>query len=311
MYDLSIVIPIRETPVHLLNRCLQSINCSNNNGISIQKIVIDDCSNEFYFNEYRKLIKSKYPDVNIKRNTSWRGIGGARNKGAKVSKSEYIMFVDSDDVLRKNSVKKMMNYVANDRVIFSNHIKQNIKDKKYIISNKSIWIKILERYPSGLDCPLLYSNFIGVPSIIPLNGFNKVGGYPELIYSGEHISLWGKLYFELNIELFHIDEILYEYYPRLDGNRYSNVPKHVDGKCEQFMNVAQLAGINVDKYVWVADGHNGLPGLYAPFLRNTLNLPSWASIETSSCKWTPEGGIIPINQDCTQPIDSVGSRLKS
>ena len=131
----------------------------------------------------------------------------------------------------------------------------------------------------------LYSNFIGVPSIISLNEFNKVGGYPELIYSGEHISLWGKLYFELNIELFHIDENLYEYYPRLDGNCYSNVLKHVNGKCKQFMNVAQLAGINVDRYVWVADGHDGLSSLYTPTLRDTLNLPSWASIETPS-KWS-------------------------
>ena len=181
-----------------------------------------------------------------------------------------------------------MDHVANDRIVFSNHTVQNLNDKSHSISNKSIWIKILEKNPLGIDCPFLYSNFISVPSIIPSNAFNKVGGYPELIYSGEHISLWGKLYFKLNLELFYIEEVLYECLSRHNGNRFSNIPRHVSGKCEQFINIAQLAGIKADNYVWVAEGNDCLHSLYAPVIRDKVNIPSWASVKLNSKKWLPK-----------------------
>lgn len=285
MYDLSIVVPIKDTPVHLLDRCLESIKSNVCFGISTQIFVIDDFSSNSYYDDYCKLIKTKFKDVNIKRNSFWKGIGGARNEGVKASNSQYVLFVDSDDIIRKNATEKLMRHVSNSRVVFSNHITYDPHMCTSLLSNKSIWIGILEKYDSGFDCPFLHTNFICVPSIIPVRAFNEVGGYPELVHSGEHVALWGKLYFNLAMEFFHIDEVLYEYYPRSDGNSCSDPLRHREGKRDQFMNIAQLSGITADDYVWVANGLGGLPGLYAPCVQGVLHIPSWAVYDTLNKTW--------------------------
>ena len=48
-----------------------------------------------YEEKYLDLIKCIYLTENIK-------LGGARNKGVEVAKGDYILFVDSDDYIKKD-----------------------------------------------------------------------------------------------------------------------------------------------------------------------------------------------------------------
>jgi len=89
---LSVIIPVYNTKIELLKKCIHSVAQLNINDVEI--IIIDDCSNSKTQSFLKKLRK-----INIKvyRNQKNKGISYSRNFGVKVSNSEYITFVDSDD----------------------------------------------------------------------------------------------------------------------------------------------------------------------------------------------------------------------
>jgi len=89
---LSVIIPVYNTKIKLLKKCIHSVAQLNINDVEI--IIIDDCSNS-----KTQLFLKKLRKINIKvyRNQKNKGISYSRNFGVKVSNSEYITFVDSDD----------------------------------------------------------------------------------------------------------------------------------------------------------------------------------------------------------------------
>lgn len=93
MINYSIIIPTKNIPT-LLNRCLSSIPQRDD----VEIIIIDDNSdpNIVDFNNYpgcnRKNTTIIYSDEN-------KGAGAARNKGLKIAKGKWLIFIDSDDLL--------------------------------------------------------------------------------------------------------------------------------------------------------------------------------------------------------------------
>lgn len=103
----SVIVPVYNTEKYL-NKCLDSL--VNQTLDDVEIIIIDDKSpdnSELIIKEYAKKYKNKIKVIHNKTN---RGIGYNRNIGIKKSTGKYIMFVDSDDYLDKDSLKKMYNY---------------------------------------------------------------------------------------------------------------------------------------------------------------------------------------------------------
>lgn len=106
-YDVSIVIPVYNVSEYL-RECINSIINQNYDFSKIQIILIDDgsiddsltiCYN--YSNKYKNI------KVLTQKNS---GVSVARNNGIKNSKGKYIMLLDSDDYLSKNTVKNLYNF---------------------------------------------------------------------------------------------------------------------------------------------------------------------------------------------------------
>ena len=73
-------------------------------------IVVDDCSTD----ESTKIVKEytkKYNNIILLENEKNMGVSYSRNRGIENTKSEYIMFCDSDDWYEKQATKKMMEKV--------------------------------------------------------------------------------------------------------------------------------------------------------------------------------------------------------
>jgi glycosyltransferase involved in cell wall biosynthesis len=87
---LTIIIPVKNRLVDL-KTCLRSIEGAQ----STRVIVVDDHS-DFLMSE---ALQAEFSWVEVILNTCGQGIGSARNCGLNLVKSEYVMFVDSDDVL--------------------------------------------------------------------------------------------------------------------------------------------------------------------------------------------------------------------
>lgn len=107
---ISIIIPIYKTEEQHLRRAIESvINQSYHN---LEILLVDDGSPD---------VCGKLCDLYAKKDNRIRvihkingGVSSARNHGLKVASGEYILFADSDDELRKNTIEILIQ-IAKDR----------------------------------------------------------------------------------------------------------------------------------------------------------------------------------------------------
>lgn len=107
----SIIIPVYNVEDYIVE-CLSSISAQTYQG-EIECILVDDCSTDKSVEVIRNFIKEDRSKVEyrvILQNKNQRQ-GIARNVGLKHAKGDYILFVDSDDVISHNCLDVMFNEV--------------------------------------------------------------------------------------------------------------------------------------------------------------------------------------------------------
>lgn len=103
---ISLVISIYNVEQYL-DECIRSI--INQTYKNIEIIAIDDGSTDSSL----KIIK-KYKEIDNRiKIISWenKGQGACRNEGIKIARGKYIMFIDSDDYIDKNTVEVLVNCI--------------------------------------------------------------------------------------------------------------------------------------------------------------------------------------------------------
>lgn len=105
MIDISIII-VTWNGKEFLDKCLQSIfdNVSN---CRFETIVVDNAS----IDGAPDLVKEKYPQVRLIRNSENLGFAKANNIGIKESTGEYVCLINSDVVVLKNCLELMCQYM--------------------------------------------------------------------------------------------------------------------------------------------------------------------------------------------------------
>lgn len=101
MAAVSIIIPTYNVEEYI-GKCLDSLLCQTMTDFEI--IVVDDGSKD-RSHEIALEYQEKYPEVIRAYKQENTGQGGARNWGVELSKSEYILFVDSDDTVSSKLVE--------------------------------------------------------------------------------------------------------------------------------------------------------------------------------------------------------------
>ena len=126
---IDIIIPVYNTPLNDLERCLNSILSQTFNDYKVY--IIDDGSNndtKEYLDNYAKG-KNNFIVKHIENG----GVSNARNMGIDISNSKYIAFVDADDSVEKAFLEEAYNIIENnnlDIVIGGyNEIKNGIIDR--------------------------------------------------------------------------------------------------------------------------------------------------------------------------------------
>lgn len=105
---LSIIILSFNTKA-LLDRCLTSVYTAlKNSSLTFEIIVIDNKSTDGSV----ELIQQKYPQVVSVFNTENIGFGKANNKGVRLSKGEYILFLNSDCEVIDNGIDILVQYLS-------------------------------------------------------------------------------------------------------------------------------------------------------------------------------------------------------
>lgn len=142
---LSIIIPVYNGEKYLEN-CLKNVFETFKNNLNEIEIIIVENGSTDNTKKVIKNCKSKWNFINI---TSKKGVSNARNKGIKISKGKYILFLDCDDKLSLLSVNKFLIDLKQNSDLY---IYDFIKSK-----NNKIITRISNKYP--------YSNFEIIPFI--------------------------------------------------------------------------------------------------------------------------------------------------
>ena len=205
---ISIIIPAYNSE-NTIEKCLNAIFNTDYPRKKYEVIVIDDKSTDNTIN-----IVQRYPCKLIKQKKN-QGPAKARNVGAQLSKGDILFFIDSDIILKKNSLTE---------------VKESFKDK-----NKKCLTGMYKKYPENKGIFPLYKSFlwyhelsnvdkdfVGVMNtacgaikkeiFIDIKGFNTnyKGAECEDVEFSRRLTQKYRIYFNKNLKVGH-------YYPNLFG----------------------------------------------------------------------------------------------
>lgn len=131
--DLSIIIPTYNVEKYI-KKCIESVLQQNLDNYEI--IIINDGSTD-KTNE----ILEKYKNIKSIKiiNQKNKGLSGARNTGLKNCIGKYVLFLDSDDFVEKNSIKKILNEIQhNDLEILAFNFWTYYNKERYYLEKRKL-----------------------------------------------------------------------------------------------------------------------------------------------------------------------------
>ncbi len=245
-----------------VKKCIDSILFQSYKNLEI--IIVDDGSTD----NTSKIIDS-YDDKRIRIiHQENAGLSGARNTGIENAKGEYICFIDGDDFIHENYVKKMMNIAEAENAdvvacgFFGVDKNGNVK-KNNIVNSQMVM--------SGLEAMVDYLNTRNIGYSMAWNKLYKTSLFKEnkitypygRLHEDEHV-IYKLYYFSQKIVV--IPDHLYFYIKRDDsimGKKYSakrleDALSHIE-EVKEFMKMHSLPGyimehliayeINMKKYL--------------------------------------------------------------
>lgn len=181
----SIITCIYNQDLILFNECVQSV-FSLKGSHQVEWIIVDDYSDDNYSDGYQTLLNEFIPTANldvrlIKLNTN-SGLSKARNQGLKKATGQFIIILDSDDLLPddllnsldKNSKFKLFCY----EVEYFNNTKREHRRLGFFKDNFHL-------YGNTALCPFFWFDFYYHGLVASAILFEKYGNYDETLFCGE------------------------------------------------------------------------------------------------------------------------------
>jgi teichuronic acid biosynthesis glycosyltransferase TuaG len=128
MIKVSVIIPYFNKKIFFL-RCINSVLKQTYREFEI--IIIND-ENTSSCNKFLNKIKKKDYRIKVIKNSKNLGAGLSRNIGISKSTGKYIAFLDADDIWHKDKLNFQINFMLENKIIFShtNYFIINKKNKK-------------------------------------------------------------------------------------------------------------------------------------------------------------------------------------
>lgn len=112
MKTLSVIILSYNTK-DLLKKCLESvINCTPTD-IKIEIIVVDNASTD----GSASMVERNFPEVKLIRSKKNLGYAKGNNLGIRASLGEYVLILNSDTVIKKGAIDKLVNFLEKNKQI--------------------------------------------------------------------------------------------------------------------------------------------------------------------------------------------------
>lgn len=147
---ISFIVPVYNVERYL-STCLDSILNQGLDKDDFEIILVEDCSTDDSL-QICKDYSCKYSNIILIENDKNIGLGLTRNKGMVCARGEYIHFVDSDDFLFPNSLKKLLSLdiikQSPDMIRFECSSTTNISKEQYKIIYKGKYNEKCNKSPS-------------------------------------------------------------------------------------------------------------------------------------------------------------------
>ena len=212
---LSIVIPVFNTPLTYVAECLSSVVAQTSRDIT-ELLVFDDGSSPEYKRRLKQLVGQIENEVSVlfAETHENRGLCYARNDAIEMASGEYVLLLDSDDVLDPTIVEKCANTFESGPVfVYTNHAKVSADRRSMIHErDKRGYHRLMQEFDGTVFDPLLHATFIFHAQVMRRDAFLQLGGFrTDLLYGDEvdmHLRI-GELSSGARFEL--VPETLYHY----------------------------------------------------------------------------------------------------
>lgn len=194
----SVIIPIYNGELTIKRTVKSVLNQSYSN---IEVIIIDDCSTDNSYNiieniaQNDKRIKLYHNEINL-------GVSKTRNIGINFASGEFIAFLDSDDVWKKDKLKRQLCYMNKTQI--------DICYTGYEIIGESDGESIIYKVPKYIDyAGLLKENIICCSSVVIKSDLLRENHFNDEFFHEDFV-LWLQL-LKLGIKASGIQESLVIY----------------------------------------------------------------------------------------------------
>ena len=123
-YKLTIIVPVYQVE-NYIRACVESIFMQGLNDDDFEVILVDDGTRDDSFGRIADII-TKHQNVFIVEQEN-QGLSAARNTGLDKATGEYVLFLDSDDLLVANSLEPLLQdaFQHHSDLVVANFIKQD------------------------------------------------------------------------------------------------------------------------------------------------------------------------------------------
>jgi len=188
MTTVSVVIPLHDHAATIVES-VQSVlaQTATDDGVCIEVVVVDDASTDGGSDLLLAL------PVTVLRNDRRRGAAVSRNLGFSHSTGEFVMFVDSDDLVTPDRVRRQLAALdANPEAGVAGGLIDEFADEGYTPSRPP-----LKNQPTSMVGALLLRR----------GAFSRIGGFDEQI-GGREVVEWGSRLLRSGILVTPVDEVV-------------------------------------------------------------------------------------------------------
>ena len=157
MLRLSFIVPFYNVEPYI-EECIRSLYNQDIPHEEYEVMCVDDCSPDGSRAIVERLQK-EFPTLKLLIHTENKRQGGARNTGMKVAQGKYIWFVDSDDYIKPNCLRKLLDIAEKEdldilQMYFTCATEQKIKMVDYGICTGSQYVfdAPISEYPAQRCC---------------------------------------------------------------------------------------------------------------------------------------------------------------
>ena len=188
---ITVVIPLYNKKDTVL-RALDSV--LNQQILPDEIVVVNDGSTD---GSEKKVENLKHPLISLIHQKN-KGVSAARNKGIEVAKSEWIAFLDADDIWKVEYLEtiNLLQYTYRDaRVLATSYISRDYKGREepimlYKLPFSSIHGVLSNYFEVACNShPPIWSSAV----VVNKKAIVSVGGFPDGVKDGEDLLTWAKL----------------------------------------------------------------------------------------------------------------------